>query len=62
MGIGKMTEQDLSALAGLYRQFRGKESSLDEMRETFRRLKKDPNYTFSPESEECSNWVGMGIP
>jgi ribosomal protein S18 acetylase RimI-like enzyme len=46
MKIGEMTEQDLPALAGLYRQFRGEESSPDEMRETFRRLEKDPNYTF----------------
>jgi len=36
MKIGELTEQDLPALAGLYRQFRGEESSLDEMRETFR--------------------------
>ena len=44
--IFELKEQDLPDLAELYRQFRGEESSLDEMRETFRRLKRDPDYTF----------------
>jgi len=46
MRIGELSEQDLPALAELYRQFRGEESFLDKMRETFRRLEKAHNYTF----------------
>ena len=45
MKIAALTEQDLPDLAQLYRQFRGEESSLERMRETFRRLKKNRNYT-----------------
>jgi lysophospholipase L1-like esterase/ribosomal protein S18 acetylase RimI-like enzyme len=43
--IVALTEQDLSALAELYRQFRGEQSSLEAMRKTFRRLARDTNYT-----------------
>lgn len=46
MEIGTLTEQDLPALADLYRQFWGQESSLEKMRETFRRLARDPQYLF----------------
>jgi hypothetical protein len=35
MIIGELSEQDLPALAELYRQFRGEESFLDKMRATF---------------------------
>lgn len=45
MKIVALTEQDLPDLAQLYRQFRGEESSLKEMRKTFRRLRKNPDYT-----------------
>ena len=32
MEIGRLTEQDLAAVAGLYEQFRGEEQILDEFR------------------------------
>ena len=37
---------DLGALADLYRQFRGEESSLETMRATFQRLEANPDYIF----------------
>ena len=44
MKIVALTEQDLPGLAQLYRQFRGEESSLEEMRKSFRRLQKKTSY------------------
>ena len=41
-----LTEQDLPDLARLYGQFRGEQSSLEDMRSTFRRLEEDPDYMF----------------
>jgi predicted N-acetyltransferase YhbS len=46
MKIVALSEQDLPELARLYRQFRGEESSVEDMRKTFRRLRKNKNYTF----------------
>ena len=46
MEIGRLTEGDLTALAGLYKQFWGEDSCLERMRETFGRLKDDPRYIF----------------
>jgi ribosomal protein S18 acetylase RimI-like enzyme len=46
MVTGRLTEGDLQALAGLYKQFWGEESSLEKMRVTFRRLAMNPNYIF----------------
>ena len=40
-----LTEQDLPELARLYRQFRGEESSVEDMRKTYRKLRKNRNYT-----------------
>jgi len=44
--IGRLTEADLPALAGLYKQFWGEDYCLEKMRETFRRLKGRPDYIF----------------
>lgn len=62
MEIGRLTEQDLAALAGLYQQFRGEESSMEKMRATFRRLKGNPSYMFLGAKQE-GRLVGsvMGI-
>ena len=46
MEIGRLTEADLPALAGLYKQFWDEESCLKRMQATFRRLKDDPDYIF----------------
>lgn len=46
MEIGRLTENDMPALAELYRQFWGEESCLEKMQATFRRLKDDPDYIF----------------
>jgi ribosomal protein S18 acetylase RimI-like enzyme len=46
MQIVTLSEQDLPALAELYRQFREEESYLEAMRKTFQRLEKDRNYIF----------------
>ncbi len=45
MKIVTLADRDLPDLAQLYRQFRGEESSLEDMRKAFRRLKKDTDYT-----------------
>ena len=45
MTIAALTEQDLPDLAQLYRQFRGEESSLKEMKKTFSRLQQNSAYT-----------------
>jgi hypothetical protein len=45
MEIVALKEQDLPDLTQLYRQFRGEESCLEDMRKTFRRLRKNANYT-----------------
>lgn len=45
MRVTALTEADLTDLARLYRQFRGEESSLEEMKVAFRRLENDPDYT-----------------
>ncbi len=46
MEIGRLTENDLPALAELYKQFWGEDSCLERMRATFRRLKDRPDYVF----------------
>ena len=46
MEIAKLTENDLEALAGLYKQFWGEESSLEKMRSTYQGLRTNPNYIF----------------
>lgn len=46
MEIGELTESDLEALAGLYKQFWGEDSSPEKMRSTFQRLRTNPNYIF----------------
>lgn len=46
MEIGKLTEDDLAALAGLYKQFWGEDSCLEKMQATFGRLDDNPNYIF----------------
>ena len=43
---GRLTEADLPALAGLYKQFWGEDSCLEKMQATFRRLKDRPDYIF----------------
>jgi ribosomal protein S18 acetylase RimI-like enzyme len=45
MKIVALTKQDLPDLAHLYEQFRGEVSSLQDMRETFRRLQRNTSYT-----------------
>ena len=62
MVTGRLTEGDLEALAGLYKQFWGDESSLEKMRATFRRLVANPNYVFLGAKQE-GRLVGsvMGI-
>ena len=44
MDISKLTEHDLPSLADLFRQFWGKNSSLEKMRATFTRLASNPSY------------------
>ncbi len=46
MNITKLTEADLPALASLYTQFWGEESSVDKMQSTFAKLQDNPDYTF----------------
>ena len=62
MEIGRLTDDDLAALAGLYKQFWGQDSCLERMRETFGRLKGDPRYIFLAVRSE-SRLIGsvMGI-
>ena len=57
-----MTEDDLVSLAELYKQFWGEESSLEKMRATFQRLKKNSNYILLV-ADQQNNLVGsvMGI-
>lgn len=45
MRVIALTEQDLPDLARLYSQFRGEQSSLEDMRITFRKLEEDSDYT-----------------
>lgn len=45
MQIIALTEPDLPDLARLYGQFRGEQSSLEDMRSTFGKLEEDPDYT-----------------
>jgi len=44
--ILRLAEDDLAALAGLYKQFWGEDSCLEKMKATFRRLKDRPDYIF----------------
>ena len=46
MGIRELRETDLASLAELYEQLWGETSCLEKMRETFRRLKENPDYIF----------------
>jgi GNAT superfamily N-acetyltransferase len=46
MGIRELKETDLESLAELYVQFWGETSCPERMRETFRRLKDNPDYIF----------------
>ena len=52
MRVIPLAEQDLPDLARLYRQFRGEQSSLENMRTTFRQLAEDPDYTLVGVREE----------
>jgi ribosomal protein S18 acetylase RimI-like enzyme len=62
MKIRKLIEDDLVSLAAPYKQFWGEESSLEKMRATFQRLKRNPNYVFLA-AEKQNRLVGsaMGI-
>jgi ribosomal protein S18 acetylase RimI-like enzyme len=62
MEIRKLTENDLVSLAVLYKQFWGEESSLEKMRATFQRLKRNSSYILLV-ADEQNNLVGsvMGI-
>lgn len=62
MEIRKLTEDDLVSLATLYKQFWGEESSLEKMRETYQRLKKNPKYIILA-ADQQNRLVGsaMGI-
>lgn len=62
MKIVELQERDLEALAGLYRQFWGEESSLEKMKATFRRLSKNSHYVLLGAKQE-DNLIGsvMGI-
>jgi len=46
MKITKLTENDLPALASLYKHFWGEESSVDKMKTTFAVLNDNPDYIF----------------
>lgn len=46
MNITNLTENDLPALASLYKGFWGEDSSLDKMKSTFSKLKDNPDYIF----------------
>jgi GNAT superfamily N-acetyltransferase len=46
VNIRKLAEDDLAALALLYKQFWGEESSLQKMRSVFQRLSRNPGYIF----------------
>lgn len=46
MKIERLKDEDLPALAGLYKEFWGEDSSLEKMRATFRRLAVDADYLF----------------
>ena len=62
MEIRKLIEDDLVSLAVLYKQFWGEVSSLEKIRATFQRLKRNPNYIFLV-AEQQNRLVGsaMGI-
>jgi len=62
MEIRKLTEDDLVSLAVLYQQFWDEVSSLEKMRTTFQRLKRNPNYILLV-ADQQNNLVGsvMGI-
>ena len=62
MDISNLTEHDLSSLADLFRQFWGKNSSLEKMRATFARLATNPAYILLTAKQE-ERLVGfvMGI-
>lgn len=62
MEIVELTESDLEALAGLYQQFWGEESSLEKMQATFRRLSRNPYYILlGAKQEEKIVGSAMGI-
>ncbi|KAF0209035.1 MAG: GNAT family N-acetyltransferase [Actinomycetota bacterium] len=44
--VGRLVESDLEAVARLYEQFWGEPSSVERMREAFRRLESNPDYVF----------------
>jgi ribosomal protein S18 acetylase RimI-like enzyme len=44
--VAALSERDLLDLARLYSQFRGEQSYLEDMRRTFAKLEKDPDYKF----------------
>ena len=56
MEINRLMEDDLAALAGLYKQFWGEDSCLARMQATFRRLKGNPNYIFLAAKERDGDW------
>ncbi|MDF7802028.1 GNAT family N-acetyltransferase [Pontiellaceae bacterium B1224] len=55
MNITNLTEGDLPALASLYKNFWGEESSLEKMKATFSRLQSNPDYIFLV--AHCDNQV-----
>jgi GNAT superfamily N-acetyltransferase len=52
MQVTALSEEDLPDLARLYRQFRGEQSSLEDMRIAFRKLENDTNYSLLGVREE----------
>jgi len=63
MLIRKLVNDDLPALAELYTQFWGEDSSLEMMHATFQRLQSNPNYILLVAEGSEGNIVGsvMGI-
>lgn len=62
MKIRRLAEDDLAGLSGLYAQFWGEESSLEQMRATFRRLAENPRYLLLVAEEAgCLAGSVMGI-
>ncbi len=62
MTVRRLAEKDIVALAGLYRQFWGEESSLEDMSATFQKLKLDPRYIFLvADHKGCVAGSVMGI-
>jgi GNAT superfamily N-acetyltransferase len=60
--IAKLTKDDLEALAALYKQFWGEDSSVEKMHSTFERLDANPDYIFlGAKHDGCLVGSVMGI-